>query len=416
VSRGALRHRAFRLLFAGQSISSFGDRLVPVALAFAVLDLTGSVTDLGIVLAAQTVPLVVFVLVGGVWSDRLSRRRVMLASDYLRAAAQGASAVLLLTGTAHISELAALQAVYGFAEAFFGPAAVAVVPETVDQASLQQANALLGLSSNFAAVLGPAVAGVIVATTRPGWALAIDAATFLGSAACLTSMPAELAAASVRTTMVRDLRTGWQAFRARAWLWITVAYFTLYVGFCFAPLQVLGPQVARLWLGGPEAWATISVALGVGALAGGLLGLRWRPRYPLRVAFAVFVISTPALIALIAAHAPVAVIAAVALLDGGTGTLFNTFWFTALQSEVPAGELSRVSSWDYLGSLALAPVGQAVSGPIALAVGLSTSLYGAAILALVLFIGALAAPAVRNFSPAALADPQSGPTGVNGAG
>jgi MFS family permease len=415
VSRGALRHRAFRLLFAGQSISSFGDRLVPVALAFAVLDLTGSVTDLGIVLAAQTVPLVVFVLVGGVWSDRLSRRRVMLASDYLRAAAQGASAVLLLTGTAHISELAALQAVYGFAEAFFGPAAVAVVPETVDPASLQQANALLGLSSNLAAVLGPAVAGVIVATTRPGWALAIDAVTFLGSAACLMSMPAQLAGGSVPTTMLRDLRTGWQAFRSRAWLWITVLNFTLYIGFCFAPLQVLGPQVARLSLGGPGAWATISVALGVGAVAGGFIGLRWRPRYPLRIAFSVFVITTPALIALIAAHAPLAVIAVVALFDGSAGTLFNTFWYTALQSDVPAGELSRVSSWDYLGSLALAPIGQAVSGPIALAIGLSTSLYGAAILALVLFIGALATPAVRNFSPAAIPDRQAGPTGVSDA-
>jgi MFS family permease len=338
----------------------------------------------------------------------------MLASDYVRAAAQGASAALLLTGAAHVWELAALQAVYGTAEAFFGPAALAVVPETVDRASLQQANALLALSGNLASVLGPAVAGVIVATTRPGWALAIDAATFVGSAACLTAMPAAVAVAAPRATMLRELRAGWRAFRSRAWLWITVANFTLYTGFCWAPLQVLGPQVARLSLGGAGAWATISVALGIGALAGGFIGLRWRPRYPLRVAFTVFVISTPALIALIAAHAPVPVIAVVALVDGSTGTLFNTFWFTALQSDVPAGELSRVSSWDYLGALALAPVGQAMSGPIALAVGLSTSLYGAAILALVLFIGALATPAVRNYSPTGHADLPAGPAGVSG--
>jgi predicted MFS family arabinose efflux permease len=404
VLQGALRHPAFRRLFAGQSISSFGDRLVPVALAFAVLDLTGSVTDLGIVLAAQTVPLVVFVLIGGVWADRLPRRRVMLASDYVRAAAQGISAALLLTGNANVAELAALQAVYGMAEAFFGPAALAAVPETVDQADLQQANALLALSGNFSAVLGPAAAGVIVATTRPGWGLAVDAATFLGSAACLNSISIQLPGGSDRETMLRELRAGWRAFRSRPWLWITVAFFTLFVGFCWAPLQVLGPQIARLKLGGPGAWATISVALGVGAIIGGFAGLRWRPRFPLRVAFAVFVISTPAFIALIAAHAPLPVIALVAVVDGSTGTLFNTFWFTALQSEIPPAELSRVGSWDYLGSLALAPVGQAVSGPVAVAVGLSTALYGAAVLALVLLVGALVAPAVRNFSPRAAAE------------
>jgi predicted MFS family arabinose efflux permease len=377
-----------------------GDRLVPVALAFAVLELTGSVTDLGIVLAAQTIALVVFVLAGGIWADRLSRRRVMLASDYLRAAAQAATAILLLTGHARIWELAALQAVYGGAEAFFGPAAVAVVPETVDADSLQQANALLALSDNLAAVVGPATAGVIVAVVSPGWGLAFDAVTFLASAACLTAMPALHGAVAERSSMLGELRAGWSAFRARAWLWITVVCFTLYVGLCWAPLQVLGPQVARLWLGGPGAWAAISVALGVGSVLGGVLALRLRPRYPLRLAFGVFVVATPALTALIAAHAPLPLIAAVALLDGCTGTLFNTFWFTAMQSDVPAGEQARVSSWDYLGSLALAPAGQAVAGPVAAAVGLSATLYGAAILTFVFFAAALAAPAVRNFRPA----------------
>ncbi len=387
----------FRLLFGAQSISAFGDRLVPVALAFAVLDLTGSVTDLGIVLACQTVPLIVFVLLGGVWADRLERRRVMLASDVVRAGAQGASAALLLTGSAQIWELAALQAVYGLAAAFFGPASTAVVPQTVDPASLQQANALMGLSGNFAMVLGPAVAGVLVATVGPGWGLAADAASFVGSAACLAALHANPVTVEARSSMVTELRAGWRAFRSRAWLWITVAFFTLYIGFCFAPLEVLGPQVARLSLGGPGAWAAISVALGVGAVIGGGLGLRLRPRYPLRLAFTVFVVATPTLTALIAVHAPLALIVAAALVDGATGTLFNVFWFTALQTDVPAGELSRVASWDYLGSLGLQPVGQVMSGPVAAAIGLSGTLYVAAGLALVLFGAALAAPSVRNF-------------------
>jgi predicted MFS family arabinose efflux permease len=399
VLRGPLRFRDFRLLFGAQSISSLGDRVVPVALAFAVLDLTGSVTDLGIVLAAQTIPLLLFVLIGGVWADRLPRQRIMLGSDCVRALAQGISATLLLTGTAEIWQLAALQAVYGTAAAFFSPAANAIVAETVPAAALQQANAMMGLSINFASVLGPAAAGVIVATIGPGWGLAADATTFCGSALCLLAMRlGPRAGEDVRGTMVAELRAGWSAFRSRDWLWATVLFFTLYIGFCFAPLQVLGPQVARLSLGGPGAWAAISVALGVGALAGGAVGLRVRPRHPLRVAFLVFLVATPALIALIAAHAPLALIVLAALVDGTTGTLFNVFWFTALQSQVAPGELSRVISWDYLGSLGMQPVGQLVSGPVAVMIGLSSTLYLSAGLALVLFAGVLAVPAVRNFS------------------
>ncbi|MGO9820143.1 MAG: MFS transporter [Solirubrobacteraceae bacterium] len=398
MSRGALRFRRFRLLFAAQAVSSFGDRLVPVALAFAVLDLTGKVTDLGIVLACQTVPLVVFVLVGGVWADRLARDRLMLSSDIVRALAQGASAALLLTGNASVLELAVLQAAYGFATAFFGPAATAVVPQTVDAANLQQANALMGLSGNFAMVLGPAAAGLLVATAGPSWGLAVDAATFVASAACLGAMRIAHLAPQARRRMLVELRAGWRGFRSRAWLWLTVLVFTLYLGFCYAPFQVLGPQIARLSLGGAGAWAGISVALGAGAVIGGALALRLRPRYPLRLAFALFAAVTPLMLALLAAHAPLAVLIAVAVVDGSTGSLFNVFWYTALQSDVPAGELSRVASWDYFGSVALWPLGQAIAGPIAVAIGLSATLYASAALALLLFGSALAAAPVRNFT------------------
>ncbi|HZL54819.1 MAG TPA: MFS transporter, partial [Solirubrobacteraceae bacterium] len=262
---GPLRNAQFRLLFAGRAISSLGDRVVPLALSFAVLDLTGSVTDLGIVFAAQTLPLVLFVLLGGVWADRLPRQFVMLASDGVRALAQGLSAVLLLSGSAHIWELAVLQAVYGAAEAFFGPASVAIVPQTVDERDLQPANALLGLSGNLADVLGPALAGVIVATAGPGWGLATDAATFVASAAFLALMrPRALAAASefAAGSTLAQLRAGWHAFRSRTWLWVTVVFFTVFLAFVYSPLQVLGPQVAKVSLGGPGAWAAISVALG----------------------------------------------------------------------------------------------------------------------------------------------------------
>jgi len=394
---GVLREREFRLLFAGRAISSLGDRVVPVALAFAVLDLTGSVTDLGLIFAAQTLPLLAFVLVGGVWADRLPRQLVMLASDGVRALAQGLSAALLLSGSAHVWELAALQALYGVAEAFFVPASTAIVPQTVAAGELQQANALLGLTGNLAAVLGPALAGVIVATAGPGWGLAADAATFIASGAFLSLMRPRPFVAAVTAGTWAQLRSGWRAFRSRTWLWVSVAYFTLFIAFVFSPWQVLGPEVAKVSLGGPAAWAAISASLGLGSVAGGLVGLRWRPRYPLRASFLLFLLAGPALYALLAARAPLAAIIAVALLDGTAGTLFNVFWFTAQQHEVPQAEQSRVSSWDFLGTLGLQPVGLAASGPVAAAIGVSATLYGAGGLLVLLTVAVLAVPAVRNF-------------------
>jgi MFS family permease len=394
-----LRSDPFRLLFAGQAISALGDRLVPVSLAFAVLDLTGSVTDLGIVFAAQAVGLVAMAPLGGVWADRLPRQRVMLGSDGVRLLAQGASAALLLSGSAHVWQLAGLQAVYGAAEGFFAPAATAVVAQTVEPDDLQQANALMGLSATAAAILGPALAGVLVASAGAGWALAGDAATFALSAVLLSAMRVSPVLVAARTSALAELRAGWRAFRSRTWLWVTVLYFTLFLALVYSPLQVLGPQVARTSLGGPGAWAGISAALGVGAAVGGVLGLRWRPRHPLRVAFLMFLLAGPALLALLAARAPLWLIVATALLDGVSGALFNTLWYTALQREVPAAELSRVASWDYLGSVALQPLGLAAAGPVAAAIGLSSTLYGAAVLFGVLLLAVLAVPAVRNYAP-----------------
>jgi predicted MFS family arabinose efflux permease len=400
VLRSALRSPPFRLLFAARSVSALGDRVVPVALAFAVLQQTGSVGQLGIVMAAQTIPLVAFVLLGGLWADRLPRRTVMIGSDLVRAAAQGASAALLIGGSAPIAALAALQAVYGIAAAFFAPAADAVVTQTVDGRELQSANALLGLGRNVTIVMGPALAGVLVAGVGPGWGLAIDAVSFLASAACLAPIRLDERRVAQRTMSRAELRAGWQGFHGRRWLFVTALAFTLYIGFSFAPFEVLGPQVARLSLGGVGAWAAINAALGLGSLIGGGLGLRLRPRYPLRLAMLIFVVTTPALVALVAAHAPLAVIIAVAVVDGSSGALFNVFWYTALQSEVAPGELSRVISWDYLGGLALQPVGELLSGPAATALTLSGALYGAAAVALVVFGVALLVPAVRNFRPA----------------
>src|ERR1019366_6091869 len=277
---GAWEQRSFRLFFFGQGISAVGDRIVSVALAFAVLDLTGSVKDLGLVLAAQTVPLVLFLLMGGVWSDRLSRRAVMLTSDLVRA-----GALLLVIGYAHVWQLVVLQAVYGAAEAFFKPAAQALLPETVAAGDLQQANALIAVSGNIANVGGPALAGVLVATLGAGWGLAIDAGSFLASAAYLSLMRVQAVIPAARTGTLSELRAGWRAFRSRTWLWVSALEFMASNALAFSPYLVLGPEIARTSLGGPGAWAAISTASGIGAVLGGTLGLRWNPRYPLRAMF-----------------------------------------------------------------------------------------------------------------------------------
>ncbi|HEX9481942.1 MAG TPA: MFS transporter [Solirubrobacteraceae bacterium] len=408
---GPLRNRSFRLLFTGRAISSFGDGLVPVALVFAVLHLTHSPSDLGIVLAAQTVPLVLFVLIGGVWADRLPRQRVMLASDLVRFGAQGGTAALILAGGAEIWQLAALQAVYGIADGFFTPAANGVVPQVVADDELQQANALLGLSENATWILGPAIAGVLVVGVGPGWGIAVDAGTFVLSAAFLAVLPVVRVPATTgkrASSVLADLRGGWQAFRSRSWLLVSVGYFTLIFAFGFSTLSVLGPEVAERSLGGPGAWAAISTATGVGALLGVLLALRWRPTYPLRAGFTIGLFGTPLTLLLLGAKGALWLILVTAVIEGVTTTFFNAIWFTAMQQAVPPGELSRVTSWDAVGSYALKPVGLAVVGPIAVAAGISTTLYGAGTIFLLITVLVILVPSVRTFrgglSPTHLAD------------
>jgi MFS family permease len=395
---GAWGQRSFRLFFFGQGISAVGDRIVSVALAFAVLDLTGSVKDLGLVLAAQTVPLVLFLLMGGVWSDRLSRRAVMLTSDLVRAGAQGASALLLVTGNAHVWQLVVLQAVYGAAEAFFKPAAQALLPETVAAADLQQANALIAVSGNIANVGGPAVAGVLVATLGAGWGLAIDAGTFLASAAYLSLMRVQAVIPAARTGTFSELRAGWQAFRSRTWLWVSALEFMAANALAFSPYSVLGPEVARTSLGGPGAWAAISTASGIGAILGGTLGLRWNPRHPLRAMFVTSLIGTSPLLVLLGAVAPLPALLAAAVISGMSISFFNLVWFAVVQRRIPGEELSRVSSWDALGSYAITPIGLAAAGPIGSALGISTTLYGAAALGVLGTLAVLAVPSVRNLT------------------
>src|ERR687887_163743 len=213
---GVLTERNFGLLFLGQATSAFGDRLAPIAFAFAVLALTGPAADLGFVLAAQTLPMLLLVAVAGVWADRLPRQLVMLSSDAIRCGSQGTTAALLLLHQARIWELVVLQAVYGAAEAFFTPAMTGLIPATAGPGRLREANALMSLSRSAVGVAGPAVGGALVAFLSPGIALAGDAATFAISAASLALLRLERPPREgTSTSVLAEVRGGLGGGRAR---------------------------------------------------------------------------------------------------------------------------------------------------------------------------------------------------------
>src|SRR4051812_29075525 len=288
--------------------------MVNVALAFAVLELTGSASELGLVLAARMVPLVGFLLAGGVMADRLPRRTVMIAADVVRLVSQGAIAALLIAGEAHVWQLAALSAVTGGATAFFNPASTGLMPAVGSPGRLQQANALRGLAMAGGQIAGPAFAGLLVAGAGAGWALAVDAATFGVSVAFLAFLRVPVMERLKVHSMLADLREGWDTFRSHTWLWTFVAAAAL-GNFLNAAQGVLGPLVAKESLGGATAWALIVSALGVGSLAGGVLALHVEPRRPMLVAtLSLSVFALP--LAMLALEVPAVWIALVSLFAG----------------------------------------------------------------------------------------------------
>jgi MFS family permease len=389
-----LGERAFRLQFAAQATSVVGDYMVPVALAFAVFSIDSSPSALGVVLAAYSASLVVFVPIGGVWADRLPRNRVMVVADLARFAAQGAAAGLLLAGVAEVWMLAALQVVVGAGTALFRPAVTGLTPQTVSAERLQQANALLSLTASLAGIAGPTIAGVIVATVGPGWALAADSATFVVSAAFLLRIGPLPPTAERRQRFLRELADGWREVRARTWVWVSIAGFMAFQLCVLSTVFVLGPVVANRSLGGAGDWAIVAAALGVGSLIGDLLALRFEPSRPL-VASRLATVAVAPLLVLLGFESPVLVLAIAAVAAGMAFTFPDTLWYTALQENVPPASLSRVSSYDWMGSSALRPLGYALVGPVAAGIGIRATFILAASIIVCLELSTLAVPSVR---------------------
>jgi MFS family permease len=370
-----LRQSNFRLLFAARTISFFGSNLVPIAVAFAVLELTGSATDVGLAFAARTLAQIATLLVGGVVADRLPRRVVMIGSELASMVVQIVLAVLLLTGEARLWQLVALQALGGAAFAFFTPASSGLVPQTVPPALLQRANGLMSVARYSAYVLGAAAGGALVATIGSGWAIALDAATFGVSVLLLAAMRIPAAAATMQApNFVRELVEGWRAFTEHLWVWLITVWISLYFLISYAPFFVLGPYVAKQSMHGAAGWAVVLTGEAVGALTGAIVGGRVKLRRPLATIGLVFLVTGLQLV-LLAAHAPLVTIALAAALAGFAFSFGSVVWETELQRTIEPSKLSRVSAYNWMGAMAFLPAGYAIAGPVAAVIGVSTTLW-----------------------------------------
>ncbi len=400
-----LRHPDFRYLFLGQSASAVGDQVVIVALALYITQRTGSATDLGVVLAAQSVPLIALLLFGGVWADRLPRHQIMIVTDVARALLHAVLAALILAGHASVAEMVVIEALFGAARAFFQPAYTGLLPQTIPHDLAQEARALSSTTANLAILVGPALGTALVVTVGAGTAFAFDAATFVVSAALLARVTARPRGADpVSQSVLHDLRAGWREVRSRPWVWATIAAFTAAILCAYAPWYALAPIVSRDTYGGASVFGVLESVAGGGAVLGALIGIRWRPAHPLALGL-FFVLLWPAQSIAFALTAPLAAVLVLALLAGISFSLFEIWWETALVRHVPPDALSRVSSYDWMGSLALLPVGFAAAGPLAAAIGARWVLGAGATVAAVALVAALVPRSTRRLTGEGRAPP-----------
>ncbi|MFI6726010.1 MFS transporter [Streptomyces sp. R-74717] len=368
--------REFRILWTGQAVSAAGGGMTKVALIFAVLAVDGSVTDIGLVMTAQVATQVLFTLAGGVWADRLRRQFLMLASDLIRAAAQLVLAVLILGGDAQVWHLAAGAAVFGAAQAFFGPASRGLMAEIMPPEQLQRSNALMSFSTSASTVLSPALAGLVIALWGPGLVLAMDAVTFIVSAASLAMLRLPARTIPAPESFWRDLGTGWREFAVRRWLWLNLMVHMLQ-NLAVAAYYVLGPAIADKSLGGPSAWGVIVAGWAAGAIAGGFIALKLEPGRPLIVGNLALALTALPLLAL-AVPMPLWAVVGSAFLSGAATLFLDALWQASMQHLIPAEVMSRVESYDWLISTIAAPVGLALVGPLASQTGQAQTLLIAA--------------------------------------
>lgn len=387
----------FRLFFLGQALSVLGDRIAYIAIPFAVLAAGGGVTTVGLVVGAQMLPFVLLSLAAGVWADRLERRAIMVASDAVRLVCQVLAGTLLVAGVAEPWHLGAIAFVYGTADAFFAPAMTGLMPEVVPPFHLQQANALRALTMSTGMVIGPAIGGVLVATAGAGYALIADAATFVVSIACLMRLAPSVVerAAEPEQDFLSGLRGGWREVRSRSWVVVFLAGLGVYHVIVLPAIFVLGPVLADRSLGGAGAWAVIASAFGAGSVVGNLALLRWKPARPLRASAACLIVAS-CQAAIVGSGLPLWAIAALECVTGAAVTGYFTLWETMLQVHIPERAISRVSSYDFMLSAGLIPLGSVIAGPVSEAFGLRNTMFAMTAIGILAAFACLSVPAVRT--------------------
>ncbi|KAA9161400.1 MFS transporter [Amycolatopsis acidicola] len=389
----SLRGRDFRWLLSGRTCAELGNAVAPVALAFAVLDVTGSVVDLGLVVGARSLANVLLVLFGGMLADRLPRSVILQGTEFAAALSQAAIAVSILCGFASLPLLIALSVVNGAVAAVSLPAASSLTPQTVSPNLLAQANATVRIGANLGRFTGAALGGILVGALGTGWAIAANASLFLCASLCYRGIRTTARPAAAARPLA-ELAEGWREFSSRTWLWAVVAQFCVINAVNAGAVQVLGPLVADHGIG-RAAWGFVLGAQTIGSLCGGVLVVRWQPRRPLLIGVAVtFVDAVPLLLL---AHAPYLVPLLVAgFLNGIAIELFVVAWDVSLQEHIPADRLARVYSYDLLGSLVTIPLGATVAGPLAEQVGIEPALLGGAALIVLATAGALLSRDIRT--------------------
>jgi MFS family permease len=403
--------KPFRRLFLARVISNFGNGLGPVALAFGVLGLEGATaTDLSKVQASLMLPLVVFMLIGGVVADRFPRALVVASSDILLSVFVITSGILFLTDTATIPKLMFIAFVSGTLNALWWPAFIGITPEIVPEENLQSANSVIAFGANSMNIFGLVAGGLLVSTVGPGWAIVIDGISFLIAGILvmqLRKFGKHRDTSEHTPTAIEELIHGWKEFSTRSWVVAVVAGYTIIAMAIESVFAVLGPYNAKLNLEGARPWSWVMASLSIGMALGVVVAMRIRPKHPLVLGLGVQV-ALVAWIVTMGITSNIWLIMLAGFLCGIGMDLFFILWQTALQTHIPRESLSRVASYDAFGSLALAPLGLVLAGPAAEKFGVENTLIGLGAVCAIALVAMLAVPGVRKLEaiePATEVDP-----------
>lgn len=387
--------RDFGLFFTARAVAKLGDTMLPVALAAGLLQHGYGVGAVGLAMAASAACFAGLVIFGGVFADRFSTRLLMIGADVVRLGSQSVAATLFFTGHVVLWQICVIGAVNGAAAAIFEPGVASTVPRLATD--VQAANGAIRVAESTAQLAGPALAGLLVAFASPGGVFAAHATTYALSALCLLllRLPPADPGHRVRTNgFGADLVQGWREFRSRTWLWGVI------VIWCVLMISVWGPTVPLVATEvvqehGPRAYGLVNSALGAGTVIGGLIALRLRPRHMLR-AGSLALFSFACFPAAVGAGFGVAAMAAGAATAGAGLSFWGVMWATSVQTQVPPDALNRIHAYDIAGSLAMMPVGQALAGPAAAALGAENVLLVAGAMTLVVATALLSVPAIRG--------------------